>query len=243
MAIGIGTRYYHAIYHGYDFQVGSIWSPDGAEIAYSTFPEGGIYAKASNGVGKSRLVLKTGSFDIAEDWSSDGRFLVFTTIDFKTFKSDLWIQPMTSAQKPTPFLQTDYSESQAQISPDGRWIAYVSDESGSQEVYIQNFPSPGNKLQISTGGGSQPKWRRDGKELFYVSLDKKVMTVQLKGNSTLEPGIPLVLFQTQIATWVEARNQYVVSADGQRFFINTPLKQIASSPINVMVNWSTTLKK
>jgi Tol biopolymer transport system component len=160
---------------------------------------------------------------------------MFTTLDLKTNNTDIWMFSV-SDQKRVPYLQTQFNEINSQISPDGKWLAYESDESGRFEVYIQSFPSPGNKIQVSTTGGMTSKWRKDGKELFYISPDKKMMSVALNA-SPFEPGIPTVLFQTQIASNIESRNHYVVTGDGQRFLINTPLKEIATSPINVLVNW------
>jgi eukaryotic-like serine/threonine-protein kinase len=122
-------------------------------------------------------------------------------------------------------------------------MSYTSDESGRPEIYVQSFPSPGNKTQISTTGGTTARWRKDGKELFYVSPDKKIMSVTIDTSSTFEASVPNVLFQTQIAPPIEARNQYEVTGDGQRFLVNTPLKEIATAPIHVVVNWSASLKK
>jgi len=221
----------------------SLWSPDGKYIVYSSFPAGGIYKKLANGTATPELLLKLSIFGIPEDWSLDGRYVSFSKLDFKTFTSDVWILPMDGSRKPFPYLETKYFENDSQIAPNGKWLAYTCDESGRSEVYVQSFPSPGNKVQISTTGGVCPKWRRDGKELFYVSPDKKIMSVTINDGPNLEPGVPQALFQTQIASNIESRNHYVVTADGQRFLINTQLKEVATAPINVVVNWSATLKK
>lgn len=221
----------------------SIWSPDGKYIVYSAFPKGGLYRKLSNGTGKAELLIKLTTFGVTEDWSLDGRYITYSNIDFKTSNIDIWVLPMEGDRRPFPYLQTKFNESDSQISPDGKWLAYTSNESGRSEIYVQSFPSPGNKLQISTAGGVTPTWRKDGKELFYVSPDKKIMSVTINADSVFEPSIPKVLFQTQITANIESRNHYVVTADGQRFLINTPLKEIATAPINVVVNWSATLKK
>lgn len=221
----------------------SLWSPDGKYIVYSSFPEGGIFKKLANGTGTAELLLKLSIFGIPEDWSLDGRYVSFSKLDFKTFTSDVWILPMDGSRKPFPYLETKYFENDSQIAPNGKWLAYTSDESGRSEVYVQSFPVPGNKVQISTSGGVCSKWRRDGKELFYVSPDKKIMSVTINDGPNFEPGVPKVLFQTQIASTMESRNHYVVTSDGQRFLINTQLKEIATAPINVVVNWSASLKK
>jgi eukaryotic-like serine/threonine-protein kinase len=221
----------------------SLWSPDGKYIVYSSFPEGGIYKKLANGTGKAELLTKLDAFGIPEDWSMDGRYISFSQLDFKGYKSDVWILPMDGSRKPFPYLQTKYFENDSQIAPNGKWLAYASDESGRFEVYVQSFPSPGNKVQISTSGGVCSKWRKDGKELFYISPDKKIMSVTINDSPNFEPSVPKALFQTQIVSNIESRNHYVVTADGQRFLVNTLQKEIATAPINVVVNWSATLKK
>jgi eukaryotic-like serine/threonine-protein kinase len=221
----------------------SLWSPDGKYIVYSSFPEGGLYEKLANGTGKAELLTTLDAFGIPEDWSIDGRYISFSQLDFKGYKSDVWILPMDGSRKPFPYLQTKYFENDSQIAPNGKWLAYSSDESGRFEVYVQSFPSPGNKIQISTNGGVCSKWRKDGKELFYISPDKKIMSVTINDGTNFEPSVPKALFQTQIVSNIESRNHYVVTADGQRFLVNTLLKEIATAPINVVVNWSATLKK
>ncbi|MCI0442943.1 hypothetical protein L0244_04000, partial [bacterium] len=221
----------------------SLWSPDGKRIVYTAFPQGGLFVKSADGSGESKLLVNVNTFTIAEDWSLDGKYLVFQSLNFKTNSADLWIQPFIGDQKPFPYLQTEFNESDGRISPDVKWLSYTSDESGRREVYVQTFPSPGNKIQISTGGGETARWRKDGKELFYVSPDKKIMSVTINTDSTFEPAVPQPLFQTLIALGVEARNQYELTSDGQRFLINTPLKEISTAPINVVVNWSASLKK
>ncbi|MCI0411301.1 hypothetical protein L0222_00715 [bacterium] len=151
---------------------------------------------------------------------------------------------LSGERKAFPYLQTEFNEGNAQFSPDGRWIAYLSDESGRIEVYLQSYPTPGSKLRISTDGAAdQPQWRKDGKELYYVALDRKMMAVPLQGTSTLEAGNPQTLFQTQIKTRIEARNYYVATGDGQRFLVNTTLKEIATAPITIVLNWSAEMNK
>jgi serine/threonine protein kinase len=215
----------------------SYWSRDAAKIYYSSFPEGGIYQQPSSG-GQPELLLRPESFGITEDISSDGKDLIYSTLDLKTNQNDLWILPLFGDRKPKPYLQTPYNEATGRFSPDGHWVAYTSDESGKSEVYAQSYPVPGNKVQISIGGGEQPTWRGDGKELFYVAPDKKIMAVEVKIDSAFEAGTPRELFQTQIAPFIEARNQYVVTADGERFLVNTMLDEISTAPIAVVLNWN-----
>jgi eukaryotic-like serine/threonine-protein kinase len=225
------------------FEATSIWSPDGKSIVYTSYPAGGLFQKSSDGTGKSELLVNVDTFGVAEDWSLDGQYLIFSSLDFKTFNTDIWVKPFNGDRKPFPYLKTEFNEGEARISPDGKWMSYTSDESGRPEIYVQSFPSPGNKIQISTTGGTTARWRKDGKELFYVSPDKKIMSVTIDTSSTFEASVPNVLFQTQIAPPIEARNQYEVTRDGQRFLVNTPLKEIATAPIHVVVNWSASLKK
>ena len=158
-------------------------------------------------------------------------------------KLDLWVLPMDDESKPISYLQTPFNEDHARFSPDGRFIAYSSDESGKYEVYVQTFPASCSKWQISTGGGAQPHWRRDGKKLFYISPERKVMAVDIKtDSSTFEVGAPKALFQTRLPGYPNPRNYYDVSADGQRFRINNLPKEVTSTPISVVINWTNDLK-
>jgi hypothetical protein len=142
----------------------------------------------------------------------------------------------------SPLLQSQFNEVHGKFSPDGRFFAYASDESGRAEVYIQTFPLGGGKWQVSTAGGAQPHWRRDGRELFYVSPDRKLMAVEIKPGSGFESGEPVALFQTQVSGFT-APNRYDVSADGQRFLVNGAVEETSKTPINVILNWTSTLKK
>jgi len=155
-----------------------VWSPDGTRVAFAAPRAGGngIYQRATNGSGKEQeLVRATGDSKLPDDWPHDGRFLPYTHVDPRTH-ADLWVLPLAGNGTPsgtaTPFANTEFSEEQGRFSPDARWIAYASDESGRSEIYIQPFPAPpngGSKMPISRDGGSEPRWRRDGKELFYFS--------------------------------------------------------------------------
>src|SRR5258706_16447869 len=162
-----------------------------------------------------------------------------------TINNDLDILPLEGDRKPFPFLQTQFNESHARFSPDVKWIAYVSDESGRAEVYVQSFPASGGKWQISAGGGDQPQWRRDGKELFYLSPDRKIMAVQAETSTAFPGPMPTPRIQTGVnpTTSTNARNNYVVAADGQRFLVNNIVPESASKPITVILNWTAQLKK
>ena len=217
--------------------VNAVWSPDGKRIAFCTYPDPGIFTQEI-GSGKPQLLLKPSAFSPIGGFSPDGQVLVYDTLDLRTNKTDIWKFSMVDRQS-SPLIQTQSNESNAQISPNGKWISYISDESGRWEIYIQSFLTPGSKKQISLGGAAEMAfWRKDGKELFYVSADKKMMSVSIDDESgTLQVGIPTVLFQTHIKTRLEARNHYVVSGDGQKFWINTPLQEISTAPIDVLSNW------
>jgi Tol biopolymer transport system component len=140
-------------------------------------------------------------------------------------------------------IATSANESGAVFSPDGRWIAYQSDESGADESYVQSFPAGNDRQQVSVGGGTQPRWRGDGKELFYVSPDRRIMAVDIPAGERIEAGKPHALFGTRILALVEARNHYDVSADGQRFVVNSRRPEDATLPITVVSGWAPEPKK
>ncbi len=220
-----------------------VWSSDGTQVIFSSEREGpfNIYRKVSSGANHEELLFKSDGGKQTTDWSPDGRFVLFdhyTTIG----GTDIWVLPLFGDGKPYPLLHADFQEGQAHFSPDGRWFAYTSNESGRPEVYIQSFPQSGGQWQISTGGGAQPHWRKDGKELFYITTDRRMMAVDLKLGSTLEAGTPKALFQTQVVRF-EAPNRYAVSGDGQRFLINSPVEEVSQTPITVILNWTAGLKR
>jgi serine/threonine protein kinase len=223
-----------------------IWSPDGSRVAYFSIQRGGIYQRAANGAGTEELLLKCGSI-ATSDWSPDGRFIFYSLLDERTGR-DVWVAPLTGSRQPYALLDSEFDEYRAQLSPDGRWLAYVSDESGSYEVYVQPFFADGKlggaKARISTGGGNQLRWRRDGGELFYVAGDGQMMAVVVKtSGAAFEQGTPKALFKTHLAmvgpTFLGI--QYDVTADGQRFLINTPVGQ--APPVSVILNWTAEVKR
>jgi dipeptidyl aminopeptidase/acylaminoacyl peptidase len=156
-------------------------------------------------------------------WSPDGRYLTYYRTD-PTRRNDIWVLPLFGNRKPFPLIQTEFNEWQPQFSPDGKWIAYVSDDSGSSQVYVQAFPMQSGRIPISIGGGMQPRWRRDGKELFYLAPDRKLMAVTVTAGATFEVDSPRPLFQTTLEP-AAFRQTYDVSADGNRFLLNTPVKR------------------
>ena len=218
------------------------WSPDGKRILFNrdlSDDQYEIYSISSTGVGGEKIVVKDGVQ--INDWSLDGKWLIGQR---KGKRSDLWIVPMSGSEKPYPFLASEFYEFQASFSPDGRWIAYTSDESGGYEVYVQPFQASGKKWRISTNGGAQPRWRRDGTELFYFSLDRKVMAVDIKTNDeNLEAGVPKELFQPLILSgFYPLGMDYDVTADGQRFIISSAVQR-TTPPVNIIFNWTALLRK
>ena len=176
------------------------------------------------------------------DVSRDGKFLVYSSTGQD---EDLWILPLEANSKPIPFLQTPAKEVLGQFSPDGRWMAYVSDELGSFQVYVQPIPATGAKYQISSGGGSYPRWRRDGKELFFITADGALMAVPVKpGGTTLEMGAPQSLFKNVSFALPQRAFGYQPSPDGKRFLAIVPVGDEGSSPpIQVFTNWQLSLNK
>ncbi len=230
------------------------WSPDGTRIAFGSGRDGlmNVYQKLSSGAGDEELLLKSGEGKYPTDWSPDGRFLLYTTQG-----GDVWLLPLSGDRKPVPFLQTPFFENWARFSPDGRWIAYQSNASGRQEVYVQPFregsgAGSAGMYQVSTDGGTDAQWRRDGKELFYLAPDRTLMAVDVKAGGApsgpFEAGSPRPLFATRALAvsfvfTVSGPSSYVVSADGQRFLVTTPVEEAAPTPIHVVLNWAAGLKK
>jgi Tol biopolymer transport system component len=218
-----------------------IWSPDGSRIVFGSLRTGimDLYQKSTTTVGREELLLRTPVNKAATDWSADGRVIVFRSPDTRT-GFDIWALPLEGDKKPFPVVQTPFEERDAQLSPDGHWIAYQSNESGRFEVYVQPFPGSGRREQASINGGAQVRWRRDGRELFYIALDGRLMAVPLRiaSGQPLELGTPVPLFTTRVGGAVQFdRQQYVVSADGQRFLMNTVADDSRTPPIIVITNW------
>ena len=221
-----------------------VWSPDGTRIVFDSNPDGepNPYEKIATGAGTEQLLWKSDLSIYPLDWSKDGRYILVNVEEPKT-KNDLWVLPTGGDKKPFPVVATEATEDAGKFSPDGRWLAYQSDESGKSEVYVQAFPTAEGKWQVSTSGGGAPQWSKDGKEIFYLGPDKKLMTVDITPTgSTLEQGIPKPLFDTFVDIYV-APNRYAVSKDGKRFLINTSIEGDASKPIVVVLNWTAEITK
>jgi Tol biopolymer transport system component len=176
--------------------------------------------------------------------SLDGRFILYQVFDAKT-NLELWVLPVGGDRKPIPFIKTTFGVSHGQFSPDGRWVAYASNESGKWEIYVAPFPGPGGNWKISSAGGSEPRWRRDGKELFYLAPDGVLMAVAVKEGPTFYADMAKPLFQTRLRQHISSVDlfSYDVSPDGRRFLLNTDVGEVASSPLTVVLNWTAGLKK
>ncbi len=221
-----------------------VWSPDGNRIAWSANRDGAfqIYQKLASGVGQEELLLKADVPITPSSWSADGRFILYTQTDPKT-RFDLWVLPLAGNRQPSPFWQTPFIETNGCFSPDGRWIAYQSDDQGRFEVYVQTFPASGGKWQISTNGGIQPWWRSDGRELYYLSADGKLMAVEVKPGGSFAAGVPRTLFDLAPARALGGVSSYAVTAAGDRFLFVTAREEAASLQFTVVTNWTAEAKK
>jgi eukaryotic-like serine/threonine-protein kinase len=228
---------------------GSVWSPDGSRVVFNSNRKGrfDLYQKASSGAGAEEELLVDSRDKFPIDWSPDGRFILFGD-GATAATADLWVLPLFGDRKPFPFLQTPFGEVPGRFSPDSRWIAYASDDSGRNEVYVAPFPgrgeTPGSRWQISTTGGTQPRWRKDGNEIFYLAPDRRLMAAAVNGqNSAFEVGAVRSLFNTRAPSTINPRSAYDVSHDGERFLVNTLADDDAAAPITLVVNWPALLKK
>jgi Tol biopolymer transport system component len=225
-----------------------VWSPDGTKIAFVSNRDGGVfnlYQKGTGGTGDDELLLKTANSKLINDWSSDGRYILYQEDDPQT-KQDLWVLPTFGDRKPIPYLATPFSERNASFSPDGRWIAYDSNESGANQVYVQSFPVSGRKYQISAGrtAAQLPRWAPNGKELFYDAAGPLTAVDITVAGIELQAGAPHELFNALSAL---PPHNYDVTRSGDRFLVLTN-RLISGAgpttmPIVVVLNWQTGLRR
>jgi len=233
-----------------------VWTADGRRVLYQLSTGRGaaaVYARNANGAGSEDMV---GLLESTErppasrsayvwDSSRDGRFLVYSIMG-RQGGADLWVRPLDGDRQPYPFAESPFHKTQAQISPNGRWLAYTSYDSGRDEVYVQSFPAPGSRRQISSGGGMQPRWRRDGRELFYLGSDQFIHALPVQTDRTFEAGSPASLFRTRIvpqgsqSIWFETA--YDVSPDGQRFLFAVRPDD-PGPPMTIVLNWPAVMKR
>jgi serine/threonine protein kinase len=233
-----------------------VWSTDGRQVVFASTRKGilDLFEKPANDAATDEQPLLVTSQDKSPlDWSSDGRVLLYATQDPKKTTSELWALPLTGERQAFPIVQSSFDNIQGQLSPDGRWLAYASNESGRYEIYVQSFPGQSDKHQVSTAGGTQPRWRRDGTGLFYVAPDNRLMAVPVHVASdghVTEPGVSVALFPTRLASGqsvyaagFNARAQYAVASDG-RFLMNVNVDDATPAPpITIVQNWQEELKQ
>jgi Tol biopolymer transport system component len=234
-----------------------VWTPDGSRIIFLSNREEGIYnlfQKPVSGAKDAQVLFKSSEEKDVNSCSSDGRLLLYTAENPET-KADLFLLPLEGKHRPIPFLQTEFVEFDGRFSPDMRWVAYTSDESGRNEVYVRRFSqTPGGELSadggkwiISKEGGTGPRWRRDGRELYYRAPDGKVMAVEITPGKELQVKTVKPLFQAPV-TSPKIANSYIyfywdATSDGKRFLMPTPIAEGSPSRFHVTLNWTALLNK
>ncbi len=215
---------------------GQAWSPDGRRIAFSHL--GSLGVKSSSGEGAEEKLLESSSIKQVTDWSPDGRSILYADLSGENGDDLVTLSP-SGDRKPKPFLATPFNEFAGRFSFDGKWIAYASDESGRSEVYVRPFPGPGSAVRVSTGGGGSPRWRRDGKEIYYIAADEKLMAAKVQAGSEFRVENVQPLFEARaLNDPILSESEYDVAPDGGRFLINTPIVERAVSSATLLVNWT-----
>ena len=229
-----------------------LWAPDGNALVYGANKKGpyDIFEKRTDSTGSEQVLLQSDTSKFPTDWSADGRFVAYSA-SVGTSKMEMWILPRSGERKPFVFLQGDFNVGEGRFSPDGRWLAYTSDESGRAEVYVTPFPSGASKWQVSTGGGSNPRWRHDGKEVFYLAANSELTAAEVgTSGSVFQVGAVRPLFHILLRTGpsrlelspTSGQIGYDAAPDGKWFVVNSPLAG-SPPPITLVTNWAAELKK
>jgi Tol biopolymer transport system component len=220
-----------------------VWSPDGTRLLFASSRKHlfGLFVKSANGAEEEKF-LEVGASDKADkypsDWSRDGKYILYERA------MELWVTEMPNLQT-RAFVKVPATVKNGQFSPDGKWVAYASNESSKWEIYVTSFPEAHGKWQVSSAGGTQPRWRGDGKELFYLASDGKIMAVPVTPGTNFDAGEPVTLFQANARELVATSElvTYDATKDGQRFLINTQVKNEDMQPMSVILNWADDLKR
>jgi Tol biopolymer transport system component len=223
--------------------IAPVWSPDGERIAFSSNRNGAfdLFLKPVGQAQEEQKLLVSSENKFPVDWSSDGSVILYVQQN-TSGDDDLWALQFEDRVS-FPFLRTPNTEDQGQFSPDGRWVAYRSNQTGRREIYVSPFPGPGAPQQVSRGGGIQPRWRRDGQELFYIGSDNQLMAVRIRlAAKTVEVGAPVALFSTRLGNRDNSQPGYAAASDGQRFLVNIDDNEPVTPPITIVQNWMGVLK-
>ena len=241
LARGVNSRFTFAAGNN----INPVWSPDGGRVIFGSDRKNitavDLYEKPSSGQGAETLVFESNDVKSATDWSRDGQYVVFQARSPKT-GWDVWALPLRGDRKPMPVTATMFAETSAKFSPDGRYVAFASDESGRQEVYVQTFPEANGRWQVSANGGADPMWRGDGRELYYRTPDQRLAAVDVTLTPSFQAGLPHALFVTHVPTF-NMRNKITASSDGQKFLQVSLLGRDSLTPTTVVLNWFADLQK
>jgi eukaryotic-like serine/threonine-protein kinase len=218
-----------------------VWSPDGSETIFRSNRSGlgDLYRKSLRRTDPEALLLESPGRKDPTDWSSDGRYLLDDNYDSGEIHPapDIWVLPLFGDRRPSPYAASPFAKSAGRFSPNGRWVAYVADDTGASEVYVQAFPATSQRWRVSTAGAEDPQWRRDGRELFFVSPAGWITAVAVTERAgAIAFGSPQPLFQIALKYTV-LRNRYAAGGDGNRFLVDTPVDEGAAVPLTVVVNW------